>query len=269
FQEVKYNTSLDNKCASSMCSHSCLLVPRGYRCSCPDGISSKNLNLQKCDAAFEQPKASPYKCPCLNGGMCASVDGDQAVCKCSEDFEGTHCENFVAKTRIASNNNNIAAIMTPIIVVLILMIGGAALFVAFRKKQFKTAGGYGGNPSVSFGGGGVDFSSHFMRSTRNEPSGDPIDGGDFNLGDVKQPTDFANPMYDALGTIPGDGKPLVDDVGLSISTSGTSSSAILTPSVITQKSSPQLKFKKKALNPTSKDTDKDTAMLVEEDASEA
>lgn len=99
---------------------------------------------------------------------------------------------------------------------------------------------------------------------------DPIDGGEFNLGDVKQPTDFANPMYDALGTVPGDGKPLVEDVsGIAISGSGTSGSAILTPSVITQMSSPQLKFKKKALNPTSKDTDKDTAMLVEEDASEA
>lgn len=77
-------------------------------------------------------------------------------------------------------------------------------------------------------------------------------------------------MYDALGTVPGDGKPLVEDVsGIAISGSGTSGSAILTPSVITQMSSPQLKFKKKALNPTSKDTDKDTAMLVEEDASEA
>lgn len=91
-------------------------------------------------------------------------------------------------------------------------------------------------------------------------SQDPIDGGDFNLGDVKQPTDFANPMYDALGTVPGDGKPLVEEA---------SSSAILTPSSVLQKSSPQLKFKKKSLNPTSKDTDKDTAMLVEEDASEA
>ncbi|XP_022692321.1 low-density lipoprotein receptor-related protein 2-like isoform X2 [Varroa jacobsoni] len=271
YQDVKYNTSIENRCASAGCSHTCLLVPRGYRCSCPDGISNKNLNLQKCDAAFEQPKAAPYRCPCLNGGMCTSVSRDNAVCKCSEDFEGTHCENFVAKTRlIATNNNNIAAIMTPIIIVLILMVGGAALFVAFRKTQFKTANGYGGNPSVSFGGGGVDFSSHFMRSARNEPNGDPIDGGEFNLGDVKQPTDFANPMYDALGTVPGDGKPLVEDVsGIAISGSGTSGSAILTPSVITQMSSPQLKFKKKALNPTSKDTDKDTAMLVEEDASEA
>ncbi|XP_028967382.1 low-density lipoprotein receptor-related protein 2 [Galendromus occidentalis] len=259
YQETKYNTTGESRCAHSGCSHSCLLIPRGHRCSCPDGANNKNYN-QKCDAAFEQPKAIPFKCPCQNAGICVAVQGDRAVCKCSEDFEGANCENFVAKTRIASSNNNIAAIMTPIIIVLILMIGGAALFVAFRKKQFKTAG-YGGNPSVSFGGGGVDFSSHFMRSARsNEPNGDPIDGGDFNLGDVKQPTDFANPMYDALGTVPGDGKPLVEEA---------SGSAILTPSSILQKSSPQLKFKKKSLNPTSKDTDKDTAMLVEEDASEA
>lgn len=77
-------------------------------------------------------------------------------------------------------------------------------------------------------------------------------------------------MYDALGTVPGDGKPLVENAAPSAisSASSTSGSAILKPTVI-QKKSPPLKFKNKSLNPTSEDTDKDTAMLVEEDASEA
>lgn len=115
---------------------------------------------------------------------------------------------------------------------------------------------------------------YYLVSVYNDRSSilnqDPIDGGDFNLGDVKQPTDFANPMYDALGTVPGDGKPLVESGAPPLpAPSSSSGSAILKPTVITQKKSPQLKFKNKSLNPTSEDTDKDTAMLVEEDASEA
>lgn len=101
--------------------------------------------------------------------------------------------------------------------------------------------------------------------------------GEFNLGEFK-PTDFSNPMYDAL-----DGP----DEGKSGSTSGmyevpqelvekskmarkdvpfekpTMASAVLSPSSVTHRSSPQVR--KTALDPTSIETDKDTQNLVEED----
>lgn len=45
-------------------------------------------------------------------------------------------------------------------------------------------------------------------------------------------------------------------------------SAVLTPSSVVHKSSPQVTLRQTSLNPTSADTDKDTAHLVEEDKSE-
>ena len=46
------------------------------------------------------------------------------------------------------------------------------------------------------------------------------------------------------------------------------SSAILSPSSVIHKSSPQIQLRQTALNPNSVETDKDTAALVEEDKSE-
>lgn len=34
--DLKYNTTLPNSCRGNQCSHLCLIVPNGHRCSCPD-----------------------------------------------------------------------------------------------------------------------------------------------------------------------------------------------------------------------------------------
>lgn len=105
-------------------------------------------------------------------------------------------------------------------------------------------------------------------------------------------TDFSNPMYDAIGTIDSgnnvtfkknnidnngtsnylhDNNELYEDKTslshpLDESYSNKYSSAILSPSSVIHKSSPpQIPIRQTALNPTSIDTDKDTAHLVEED----
>lgn len=119
---------------------------------------------------------------------------------------------------------------------------------------------------------------------------EPLDG-EFNLGDLK-PTDFTNPMYDALGnmensdesrkkldeeTVPSnaglyevpdevyDKKVPLDSNNFDKSLTG---SAVLPPSSVVHRSSPQVQIRQIALNPTSVDTDKDTQYLVEEDKSE-
>jgi len=116
--------------------------------------------------------------------------------------------------------------------------------------------------------------------------------GGINLGEMKA-TDFSNPMYDAIGgtdltngsganlkkSIDNNGTSnlLHDDAGeifdktshpLEEGYSSKFSSAILSPSSVIHKSSPQIPIRQTALNPNSKDTDKDTANLVEEDKSE-
>ena len=112
---------------------------------------------------------------------------------------------------------------------------------------------------------------------------EPLEGV-FNLEDLK-PTDFTNPMYDELGNIDAEnGKKIIDketlnsglyDVGddsynkkVPLDSNNSSGSAVLPPSSIVHRSSPQVQIRQIALNPTTIDTDKDTQKLVEEDKSE-
>ena len=117
--------------------------------------------------------------------------------------------------------------------------------------------------------------------------------GGINLGEIKA-TDFSNPMYDAIGTgdmtngssanfkkgvdnngtsnLLHDAGELFDKTSHPLEEAGGGyskfGSAILSPSSVIHKSSPQIQLRQTALNPNSAETDKDTAALVEEDKSE-
>ena len=99
---------------------------------------------------------------------------------------------------------------------------------------------------------------------------------------MKSPTDFSNPMYET-GTAGGVSTSTnkTNDIGKTnpLADSGENglhpleedfnkqfASAILAPSSTVVRGSPQMK--KSSFKPTSRDTDKDTANLVEEDHSE-
>lgn len=288
FQPLKYNLTVPNRCPSSGCSHLCLLVPQGYRCACPDGTSLHVLNFGSCDAGFEVPKPQPYKCPCRNGGHCESVRDEQIVCRCPSEFEGMHCENFIARRRISSlgGASGVAAVLVPIIVVLIIMIVAATLFVCVRRRHFKQSGLGGSTQSVSFRSGtNVEFSPNFMRTRQAETNAESLDA-DFGLNDVNKATDFSNPMYDAIGNADSTagagetGKGGLYEVAGDVfdkkydKNSGTNKappsvgSAVLHPSMVLHRSSPHVPLRQTALDPTTVDTDKDTQNLVEEDKSE-
>lgn len=104
------------------------------------------------------------------------------------------------------------------------------------------------------------------------------------MGEFKPTTDFSNPMYEAVDT---NGQPTMviggekADGNGSVPTGGVSfpvavemnekleqGSAVLLPSAVVHRSSPQVQVRQFTLNPTSIDTDKDTQQLVEEDKSE-
>lgn len=51
FADKRYNTTVQSKCQmDNPCTHLCLIVPKGYKCTCPDGKNKKTLNAEVCDA---------------------------------------------------------------------------------------------------------------------------------------------------------------------------------------------------------------------------
>ena len=123
-----------NYCQSNHCSHQCLLIPRGSRCSCPDGQSPSISLNGKCNAAFEHPLAMPYKCECKNGGFCQFTDNSKVICKCQENFDGSLCEDSVSKTKIIPN---VIVKMTPplILFITILVIAAIVFTIIYVQKK--------------------------------------------------------------------------------------------------------------------------------------
>jgi low density lipoprotein-related protein 2 len=86
-------------------------------------------------------------------------------------------------------------------------------------------------------------------------------------GDVKQDGE-ASKQSTGLYEVPDDlyNKKLpLDSNNYDINNTSSAGSAVLPPSSVVHRSSPQVQLRQVALNPTSVDTDKDTQNLVEED----
>lgn len=113
----------------------------------------------------------------------------------------------------------------------------------------------------------------------------PIEG-DVNLGEIATKNhNFSNPMYDAMGSIDGapaeqtNAKDLyevpfdtskikrysVENQETSNGTTQSPALAVLSPSAMMQKTSPNIQIRKKELSPSCNDTGKDTQKLVVED----
>lgn len=87
--------------------------------------------------------------------------------------------------------------------------------------------------------------------------------------------DFSNPMYDALGNIEATDNGSTGGGIYEVPSDVTKNkivpepaSAVLAPSSVIQKASPQIHVRHRDLDPSSTDTGKDTQKLVEEDKSE-
>ncbi|CAG0879500.1 unnamed protein product [Darwinula stevensoni] len=270
YQTYRYNTSLTNPCHTSSCSHLCLLEPQGYTCACPENTPYRGRSESTCDAAVEQPKSEPLVCSCRNGGRCVLDDKHQLKCQCVEDYEGENCENYVAKNSVYQQGSfSSETIAIPIVIVLIVGFT-VGVYMVLRKRNFgkAAAGGLGISPSVSFRSGtNVEFAAPgFGDAARGDISKqEPIDAG-VNMG-VLGSRDFSNPMYDALdhmeAAVGSDAMKGIYEVPQEKGASD--SSAVITPSSVIQKASPQIQIRQRELDPTSVDTGKDTQQLVEED----
>ncbi|XP_041779439.1 low-density lipoprotein receptor-related protein 2 [Anopheles merus] len=307
YHELRYNTTLNNPCYRNPCSHLCLLVPGGRRCSCPDNTvptSHRSTAEVVCDAPAERPRPAPRVCPCQNGGLCKEADAgpgapsSELVCVCLPEFSGTHCEVYSEKILGAAGSST-TAIFVPLLILMLIIIA-IGLFVIVKKRPFGKPS-LSSSQSVSFRPGtNVEFNSSEFPSAQRLPgvpggaatgttagtAVTPLDGYSLDTLNNKN-TDFSNPMYDAVqagsdpmptSNMPSDIYEVPSDVGKlngrkegsSLSTGPFTEpvSAILAPSSITHKTSPQLNLRPKELNPSMHDTGKDTQLLVEEDKSE-
>lgn len=278
YHENRYNTSLKNPCFKSTCSHLCLLVPGGWRCACPDNsVQPQNHRSTAeviCDAVAERERPLPLICKCQNGGFCKEENGDVG-CDCPTDFSGKYCEKYQGVLHSAGGNAT-AAVFIPILI-LVLMGAAVGSWYIIKKRPFgKATLGLTTSQSVSFRHGtNVEFNSPgFSPGSPTSPSlpTDQIPPMDsYNLETLnKKSRDFSNPMYDAVQSdshmtriydVPADAK--------EPSTHVEPSSAVIAPSSIVHRTSPQLQIRRpRELDPTHVDTGKDTQALVEEDKSE-
>ncbi|CAA9998004.1 unnamed protein product [Nesidiocoris tenuis] len=203
YHKNKYNTSLANPCAHRPCSHLCLIIPGGSRCSCPDSSSPRMTASQICDTATEDPLPLPRVCNCQNGGYCVeSETSSELACSCPEFFTGAACEIKVGWSK--GPGASTAALVIPV-VVLLLLASGAAIFIFIRKRPFGKGPGLSSltnSQSVSFRQGtNVEFGSPAFSASNGPAVAEPLEV-DYSLSEISSKNrDFSNPMYDALGTL--------------------------------------------------------------------
>jgi len=240
-----------------------------------------------CDAAANQPLAEPLVCKCRNGGVCK----DDTTCACEPNFTGRYCENEVQRIPLHGAGTP-AAVVVPVFLIVIIIFLAVGLFLYWRKKG--TTGSKLGNFPNPLGNvhfrngpnrGNVEFSNTSMVNTGGHEDGQT----EFGLQDVttEGKRDFSNPMYEEMGNLESEANAAAVAGNFVIPSSSTASSAsgspastlaagasgfaetpsaILAPSSVTHKSSPQ--FRQKETAPSSVDTGKDTQCLVTEDDSE-
>ncbi|KAF5276464.1 hypothetical protein FQA39_LY06533 [Lamprigera yunnana] len=278
YHNLRYNTSISNQCRNNECSHLCLLVPGGHRCTCPDATApgQKAKSEITCDAASERPRPSPKVCFCQNGGVCRETDTTDLMCECPTNYHGQFCDLHAAHSKTMGASNTIA-IVIPIVVIMLVLGAAAGVWFFLRKRPFgkgTTLSSLASSQSVSFRqGSNVEFGNNSFGANGAGSGGmEPLDVA-YSLDQIgNKNRDFHNPMYDAVQNNPEaavNGNSALYEVPMDMSKSKSDGfteppSAIIAPSSVTHKTSPQVHVRHRELDPAS-DTGKDTQKLVEED----
>lgn len=136
YHNLRYNTTIAKRCENNACSHLCLLVPLGYRCSCPDAPGTPMHRTKAeitCDAPSEEARPAPRVCACQNGGLCKESDTGDLMCQCAEGFFGQFCDVYKAHSRTPGSTNT-AAIVIPIVVILLVLGAATGVWFFLRKR---------------------------------------------------------------------------------------------------------------------------------------
>ena len=198
YHKFRYNTTLKNPCATNECSHLCLLVPGGRRCSCPDSSMPPIRSTKEfiCDAPYELARSAPEVCSCQNDGKCVrkATNSVTLTCQCEPNFSGEFCDVFVAKYRIF-DDSLVAHVLLPIILIL-LVLAFVGMWLYVRGNTFGKGAILSnlsnGQQVVSFRqGSNVEFTNPSEQSNIAYRMDDL-------MPPVSQQGDFTNPMYDAM-----------------------------------------------------------------------
>ncbi|XP_014669426.1 PREDICTED: low-density lipoprotein receptor-related protein 2-like isoform X2 [Priapulus caudatus] len=273
FQIHRYNQTIQSRCPENFCSHLCVLIPGGYNCMCPDGSNFIPGSRETCDTDFQEPIPAPRICTCENGGTCYSAHDGSVLCRCPLDFTGDRCELIQPKSSHvqsgAKNSGKLAAAIIVPIVILLIVLALLAVFLFVKRHSLGLGGGkLGSSTSVSFRSG----SNMVQYDGSDMPYGDQEQNGVLDATASGKATDFSNPVYDSVNlevmnpeskSMPPISGSEYDTVDIQPSSGAvqTSNGKSIQPDDI------KVMVRQTALNPSSKDTEKDTALLVEEDAS--
>ncbi|XP_056632979.1 low-density lipoprotein receptor-related protein 2 isoform X2 [Diorhabda sublineata] len=280
YHDLRYNTSIRDPCSNNHCSHLCLIVPNGHRCSCPDSSTpSQKIKADiVCDAASERERPLPRICKCENGGNCKEIeDSNELQCHCLPNYQGEFCE-IHSEHSTAGSRTNTTAIVVPIVVILLILAAAMGVYVFIRKRPFKGSGlgSLASSQSVSFRQGtNVEFGPNsFNNGGGPSETADVAYGLDAlsaNTGNKNR--DFHNPMYDAVQNNPEalpNGSGGLYEVSSDLAKQKGETfleppSAVIAPSSVKHMQSPHVQVKHRELDPATQDTGKDTQKLVEED----
>ncbi|KAJ8924543.1 hypothetical protein NQ315_000691, partial [Exocentrus adspersus] len=279
YHNLRYNTSIPNPCRHHHCSHLCLIVPNGHRCSCPDSSTPSHKIKADivCDAAAERERPEPRICECQNGGLCReSEDNNDLTCECLPEYQGQFCDVHTAHSRTGGAANT-TAIVVPIVVILLVLGAATGVWFFIRKRPFGKGSGLGSiasSQSVSFRQGtNVEFGANTFNANGGGGGPEPLDVA-YSLDPVSNKNrDFHNPMYDAVQNNPdaiGNGSSALYEVPSEVGKAKGETfveppSAVIAPSSVTHRTSPQVQVRHRELDPATQDTGKDTQKLVEED----
>ncbi|KAK2501683.1 hypothetical protein MC885_006518, partial [Smutsia gigantea] len=129
FHQHRYDRSVPNRC-KNVCSHLCLLRPRGYTCACPQGSSFIEGSTSECDAAIESPVIMPPPCRCMYGGNCYFDENDLPKCKCPSGYMGNYCE--IGLSEGIPPGTTVAVLLTTILIIVTAALAALGFF-HYRK----------------------------------------------------------------------------------------------------------------------------------------
>ncbi|XP_069081387.1 low-density lipoprotein receptor-related protein 2 [Pleurodeles waltl] len=129
YHQLRYNHSISSPC-KDVCSHLCLLRPRGYTCSCPQSSRFIEGSDTQCDAAIEPPPTMPPACRCMHGGTC-SIEGDLPKCNCVPGYSGSYCQ--IGYSRGVPPGTAAVAVLLTVILIIVIATLAIGSFFNYRK----------------------------------------------------------------------------------------------------------------------------------------
>ncbi|KAI5929752.1 Low-density lipoprotein receptor-related protein 2 [Manis javanica] len=129
FHQHRYDRSVPNRC-KNVCSHLCLLRPRGYTCACPQGSNFIEGSSTECNAAIESPVIMPPPCRCMYGGICYFDENDLPKCKCPGGYMGNYCE--IGLSEGIPPGTTVAVLLTTILIIVTAALTALGFF-HYRK----------------------------------------------------------------------------------------------------------------------------------------